>query len=524
MADLITDLETADLIEEVAAEAAGQAGRQRSVGRNLAALTTGQLFTWTMTLAWTVVVPRWLGPGQMGIIFAAISITGILQIALGAGTGVYVAREIAAAPGRGPALVATAMIARFSLLPVFMGAVAVWAALAHYHAEARWVLYLSGGATALYLLAEPLQSNLQAREEMHYLALANAINKAGQGLVGIIVTVIGFGALGFAGCWMAMCAVVLILCFKWTQRSTKIVFRTTRQALIGMARGSATYWTAGVFFMLYLWIDTAMLSVMTDARVVAWYGVPTKLFQTMLFVPTLLTTAWLPKLVRAYKESTQQLYKTAETPVMLTLTAALPICAIIAVTAGPAIHLVYGPQYRQAVPVLIILGGALVPMYLNIMLNQVCVAAGRQRDWTWLMVGATVFNPAVNAVLIPLTQRHWGNGAIGAAVALTLTELAMAAVAVAIVGRHVISRSVVNRMLRSAVASGLTVLAALGARRAGPEASLAAGVIALPVLLLACGVVSSAEVRLFRQHVRGIAARLPLFGRAQAVEASDSAT
>lgn len=516
MTEVLAQSTSADVPGSDAAAAghADEGAHRRGVSRNLAALTTGQLFTWTMTLAWTVVVPRWLGPGQMGIIFAAISITGILQVLLGAGTGIYVTREIVAASERGPVLVATAVLARLALLPIFMGAVILWAGLAHYGSEARWVLYLSGAATAIYLLAEPLQSYLQAREEMQYLALSNAINKSGQGLGGIVVTVLGFRALGFAGCWTVMSALVLLLCFRWVQRSTKITLRTTRRALADIARGSAAYWTAGVFFMVYLWIDTAMLSVMTHPAVVAWYGVPTKLFQTMLFVPGLLTTAWLPKLVRAFQESPEQLYAAARVPVTLTLAAALPICALIAV-AAPAITIVYGSKYGNAVPVLIILGGALVPMYLNIMLNQVCVAAGRQRDWTWLMVGATIFNPAVNAVLIPLSQHQWGNGAIGAAIALALTEIVIAAAAVAIVGRHVIRRAVLARTLRSALASGLAVLASLAAREwSGRDASVAAGVLTLPVLLVVCGAISRGELNSIRGRASAVVARLPFFSRA----------
>jgi len=40
-----------------------------------------------------------------------------------------------------------------------------------------------------------------------------------------------------------------------------------------------------------------------------------------------------------------------------------------------------------------------------------------------VMGGATLVNPLINLALIPITQRHFGNGAIGAAVSLLLTEL-----------------------------------------------------------------------------------------------------
>ena len=60
------------------AEAAG-----RRVGRNVTVMAGGQLITWTMTLLWTLVVPRSLGPSGMGTIMTAWSVTGILGVVLG---------------------------------------------------------------------------------------------------------------------------------------------------------------------------------------------------------------------------------------------------------------------------------------------------------------------------------------------------------------------------------------------------------------------------------------------------------
>src|SRR5438874_10786262 len=101
----------AQLTDEAPAASADEPG-SGSVNRNVLALGTGQLFTWTMTLVWTVVVPRLLGPRGMGVIVTGIAISGLLQLVLGAGTGVYVARELVVSPERTGRLVATAMIAR----------------------------------------------------------------------------------------------------------------------------------------------------------------------------------------------------------------------------------------------------------------------------------------------------------------------------------------------------------------------------------------------------------------------------
>ena len=68
--------------------------------RNVTVLASAQLITWTMTLLWTLVVPRALGPSGLGTIMAAWSITGILGVVLGLGTRNYLVRE--ASSGRIP--------------------------------------------------------------------------------------------------------------------------------------------------------------------------------------------------------------------------------------------------------------------------------------------------------------------------------------------------------------------------------------------------------------------------------------
>jgi O-antigen/teichoic acid export membrane protein len=494
-------------------------GEGRSVRRNVAALGAGQMFTWVMTLAWTLVVPRLLGAGGMGLIVTGMSVAAILQIALGAGTALYVTREVVLDPDRAARIVASASIARLLLVPVFTVAMVAWAHFAGYSHREDLVLYLCGGATAVTLLGEPLLSYFQATERMHYMAIGNAINKASQGLIGIVLVVLGFGAIGFGACWVVTAVVVVVLSVRWARRYMDLRWRTTWGDLKAIARGSAAYWTGGVFFTIYAWIDTAMLSIMTNPTVVGWYGVPMRLWGTFLVIPSIFSTAWLPKLVKAAERSRSELESVARAPIELVFALSLPVAALIAVGASPGVHLVYGPSYAHAVPVLIILGLNLVPMYLNIMLAQICVAAGRQSTWNWMMIGATIFNPAINAFLIPYTQHHLGNGAVGAAIALALTELLVACAGVLVVGRGVIGLSTIDRIVRMALACGGMWLVVVLLRGTGPYVSLVAGcatLVGLAILLRAVKADERSQLRQFAAGaVRRFTGRLPgLRGRA----------
>jgi O-antigen/teichoic acid export membrane protein len=497
---------TAASATAAADHAPGDASR---VGRNIAAMAGGQLVTWSMSLLWTLVVPRALGPAGMGIVVAAWSVTGVLGLLLGLGTRNYLVREMVVREGEAPRLLGTAIVLRLALSPLLVGGALVYAQVADVGGDAKLVLYLAVAATIFTQIAEPMQAAFQAIERMKYIAYSEVINKSAQGLVGIALAILGFGAIGITASWAAMTGMVIVLNVLWIGRRMRIDLRTSVGRLADMVRQSLAYWAFGVFFTIYLWIDALMLSLMTRPEVVGWYGVPMKLFQTFMFLPVVISMAWLPRLVRAYvAEGPDGLRAAARRPLEIVLVLSLPIGAAIAISAGPVVRTLYGADYEGSAPVLAVLGLCIAPMYVNIMLNQVLVAAKRQIAWTWVMAGATVLNPLLNAVLIPATQQRYDNGAIGAGVSLLLTEIAIVSVGFVLVGSAVFDRPLLRRVVLTALASAAMCLVAWATRPVGEIASLALGAATLAILATPLRLVTPDELALARRTVRRVLGRI----------------
>lgn len=433
---------------------APSAAPARSVGRNLSSLAGGQLVTWTVTLLWTLVVPRALGPAGWGTLVSALSVSGVAGIVMGLGTRSYLVREAVLDRHAAAALVSTAVALRLALAPLFAACVVTYALVVQPGGEARVVLYLVATSTLLTLLVEPLQAGFQAIERMQYLAYSDVIGKSAQALSGIILVFLGFRAIGVAANLAFIAVAVVGLNALWLRRFLSINLRTSIPDLVAMARESLAYWAFGVCSLLYLWIDTILLTLLTRSEVVGWYGAPTRLFQTLMFIPVLFSTVWLPRLVAAFKDGEEACEAAARSPVELVLALSIPIAAGTAIMADPMIHLLYGPAYAKAVPVMVALGLCVPPMYANIMMAMVVVAKKRQMTWTWIMAGATVVNVPLNLILIPFTEREYGNGAAGAAIGLLLTELLIAAGGYLLVGRRVFSRAGARQVGAAVLASG----------------------------------------------------------------------
>ncbi|MFL6127516.1 MAG: flippase [Mycobacteriales bacterium] len=445
---------------------------RRGVAANVTALAASQAITWSLTLLWTLVVPRALGPAGMGLVVTALSATSILGLLLGLPTRDFVTREIAARPAGARGMVGSAMIFRAAMAPVFLAAVAVFAAVADLGTLGTTVLYLTTAATLFSLVAEPALAVFQAVERMEYLAYYEVLNKTCISLGGVTLALLGVKVLGLTVFGLAVAALSATVAVRWARRLVGVDLRPGARRVAAAARASVPYWTFGVFFMIYLWIDSVMLGLMTPAEVVGYYGVATKLFTTLMFVAVILATATLPRLVAAFEESWERLAVAARAPLELALVVSLPACVGAAMTAGDAVPLLFGASFRPAVPVLVILSLCLPAMYLNIMLNQVLVAAKRPLVWSAVMLGATVVNPAVNAVLIPLAQHRWQNGAIGAAASLLVTEMLIVLAGLWVVGRHVFTAGTAWRLLRAGAAATAmaAVMYASSALGAVPEA------------------------------------------------------
>ncbi len=484
--------------------------KPQRLGRNVGALTAGQLVTWTMTLLWTFVVPRVLGPSGMGLIVAAWSVTGILGIILGLGTRNYLVREMVVEPSSAPALMGTAIVLRILLAPVFLAAIVVYGKFARYGHEGTLVLYLAGVATILTLLSEPMQAGFQAIERMEYLAYSDVINKSAQGLLGVALAVIGFRSVGITACWMVVSGLVIFVDAVWIRPHMSIRLRTSARQIGSMVKHSAAYWTFGLFFIVYLWIDSVMLSLMTRPEVVGWYGVPTKVFQTMLFLPVIVSTAWLPRLVEAFKKGGKSsLQEAARPPLELVLVLSLPICVGTAMCSPVMMRLLYGPAYDPAISVMMLLALCIPPMYLNIMLSQVLIAAKRQIQWTWVMAGATVVNPLCNAFLIRATEHRYHNGAIGAAISMVITEGLIVIVGVVMVGYQVFDRRVVRRAVLTGLAcAAMWVVAVVTQPMAGRFLSLVLGAGTFVALAAILKLVRPEEINLIRAKASALRQRL----------------
>jgi O-antigen/teichoic acid export membrane protein len=400
------------------------------LARNIAVLAGGQVFTWILSLLWTIVVPRTLGPRAVGQYVVAYSATSIVAAIAGLGISTLLVKEIARDRQQGSRMLGTAFGARIAAALPSAGLVAIFIQVAHFDRFQATLIWIGTASMLLGLLLEPIQSAFQGIERMEYIAFGRGLNTALVTALGIALVLAGFGVISLMLLSLIVAALCVLLNLWWIRPYFSLGVRWDPAGVRALAVSSLPYWLIGINFTVYMWIDSILLSVLTSARVVGWYSVPLRLLGALLFVPVILSTAWLPKLASASVGGGERLRAVARPALEIVLILSLPVAAGAALTAGQLVPMLYGPGFVDSVTILVILSIALPAIYLNVMAYQVLVAMNRQITWTKVLAGATAVNIALNLVLIPVFQSRAQNGAIGAALSLLVTEALQAVAAV----------------------------------------------------------------------------------------------
>jgi O-antigen/teichoic acid export membrane protein len=500
---------------QVPAAAGPSRGAGGSLVRNLTMLLSSQMVIWAVTLVANVFVPRGLGPAKMGELAVATSVSLILDTVFALGYGPLMTKDIARDHSRAPGLVGTALITRALLLLPATGTVVVLTVAIHASPELTVLIWLAAASTFLGLFGGAFHAGFQGMERMQYTAITNVLIRCGVAIGSIVLVLLHFGPGHILGMTVAVGALLAGMLWWWWRRAGLHIdlswdWGRARHLLIG----SLPYWSTAILLSFYMWIDSLMLSAMAPINVVGWYAVPVKLFATLLFFPTILSTAYLPRLARSFPAGPEALGREARRFLELALTVSFPITAGILLVGWQLTWVLYGPEYLQSVPVLMVIALSLPPTYLNIVSNQILIAANRQFNWTYVMIGASIANPLLNLFLIRFAQERYGNGALGAAAALLLTEVGMAVAGLVFVV-PLLSWSTAGRLAR-ALAATLVMSGAvlLVAPHVGLTAMVAAGAISFGAAALAFGVLRPEERRLAVSYLASASGRLRRGGRA----------
>jgi O-antigen/teichoic acid export membrane protein len=345
---------------------------------------------------------------------------------------------------------------------------------------------------------------LHGQENLTWPALAEVVNKVVVVVFGSIALVLGLGVLGYASVLLAGAIVNFTLNALCVQKDCPLDIQFNPRKLKVLIMGGFPFLFMVLSSTAYAHTDIVMLRFFTNDVTVGWYTAASQIYRSVEFIPVALTTALLPTLSRMHFTHTINWVFIAKKGIIFIVLLIVPLGVGVSLLSKTVIAFLPYPETFQNSVVPLTLLAVSIPITATLMiLGTIAIAVDRQNVWAWGLAGTVALNSALNAVTIPYFHHTQGNGAIGAASASLVCEVAMFSLAMLILPRQLIDRELVGLLGKAVLSGGMMAFAGLAARGFGFGDAFVAAVATLAFLtsVLAMKIVTIKDFQLLYEAV-----------------------
>ena len=475
-----------------AAQAAG-----RRVLANVVALGGSNLWRIGVSFALQLLIARLLGIQALAAYTVALAYLNVSQVLSELGLPALLVRDLAPAPQHRRAYFWAALGLQLAASLLVWAGLAALAYALPYAATTRTAIWLIGASLPFYAVTSACQTLFRAAERMELLmAVETAIN--------LLILALSVAAL-LSGATVAHLVAILVI----TQAVSAlvcaaVVMRTGLLAapqepvairLTELGRDAAPFLGLSIADVLLQRVDILLLSVVGGETITGLYSAAYNLVRVLVKLVQSFWQAAYPTLSRLRRQASSRYALLSALSLRYGLLLLLPAAALCTGVAGEVMGWLYATDYAAAAPALQRLVWV-APLFF-VEMYTVTLLMIEERPQRGLAVMALNLGALV-LLLPPFTHRGGAGGAAWAA----LLAVGVAALAGLAVLRRQSIRAPFTKIGLAAIAAAIagllaTLLPAAWALR------LAAGAAAYLSLAWATGAIAPADVRLFRQTLRG---------------------
>lgn len=367
---------------------------------------------------WTILIARYLGAHNYGILGFATSLTGILAITVDFGISTHIVRHIATDNDSAPKYLGNA----FPLKSIF--------AVSSFIITLIILLImkcdeLTITITLLFTLEMIIKSfiglmngGFQAFEEGKYQGIGNTLLNVIL-LIFILVAIFGnFGLLGITLAYLISNSIALIYVYTtFTRHVTKPHFELDKAFCKKITIYSLPFALASVLYSIYFSIDVIMLENIIGNTATGIYNASYKLINVITLLYTAYTAVIFPVMSKFFKNDEKLLDISYEKSIKYLMLIMMPLAMSMMIYSRDIILLIYGSGYIDSAPTLSILIWTVCLLFVASPGNILLEASHREVTVTKIYAIAAVFNIVLNLILIPKFSF------IGAAISTVVTDI-----------------------------------------------------------------------------------------------------
>jgi len=441
----------------------------------------GQVAAMPLSLLNNVVMARYLGPDDFGLIYLVATAWsfGILFVEWGQSS--TVTALIAKEPTRVGEGLGTSLAWRALTMPLVYGLMAGGAALLRQGHECQVALALMALVYAVYTGSAAIQDALRGLERMEMPAKGVVAQQILNFLLVTPILLLG----GRVSAVLVGQAAAMLAVAAWAARVLRRLPNASphfsRSTLKHLLAAGAPFLALNISLALQPNVDALLLAKLAPPESLGWFAAAKRLVGVLIFPATALATAFYPTWVRLWNEDKDAFRRAVSTGLRASTVLVAPIALGCALYPDIGIRAFSRHSFGPAEADVRVLSLFVLALFYSMILGGAVTAAGRIRPWAVCQFGCVIVSAVLDPLLVPYCQHRYGNGSLGVCVSTVVSESF-----IVVSGGALLPSGILDRRLARTV--GLTIVAGLAMVAAARLLSGVSSFVAAPIAVVAYGV------------------------------------
>jgi O-antigen/teichoic acid export membrane protein len=406
-----------------------------------------------------VLLARYLGPEQFGILAYAISMTAIFASAGHMGLAGLVVREVVKKPDKVPETLGTTFMLKLAGMAIGYALILIYTLTFEQIGSTEFWMLLIVASAIFFQTFDVVEYWFQSQVQAKYPAIAKSTSLVIAAGIKVALVLSGAGVVAFAFAHTAqfmLAALILAMLYKGTTAVSLTTWKASfAKAKELLSQGWIIY-LGSIFAVVYMKIDQVMLKWMVGAEEVGVYAVAAQLSEAWYFLPTAIVASFFPKLIKLHEADPARFNHRFQQLFDVLFILAIVLAILVSLVAGPLIALLFGAEYQNSASILTIHIWAGVFIFMRAAFSRWILIEGALMFSLITQGLGALANIGLNMLLIP------SYGGEGAAMA-TLISYAIASYAALLV--HKKTRPVFFMMTKSMFSPVRYAFSAVGVTR-----------------------------------------------------------
>ena len=387
------------------------------IAKNTAVLYAAHIISGLLSLSLFIGIARVLGDVTLGKYSFALAFTSIFAIFIVLGFDTLVTRDVSRDRSLAPKYIGNLTVIKAILSVVTYGLIALIINLMDCPRDTTTAVLIFGICIIFTTFASTFTATFRAFERMEFETLTVVSSLLASVSLGFAALFLGYGLVGIACSLLIGSILGLVISFSICSRKfAKVKFEIDLDFWKKAAKAAVPLGFLSVAAMIFVRIDTVMLSAMKGDAVVGWYNAAYDLVLALKPVCAMFLYALFPVMANLFLTSISSLRFVYEKALHYLFILGLPLAVGAMLLSKHVILLLYGEQFSHSIVALQILAWDILLFFLYGVFGNLLMAMNRQNQMAVAAGTCALMNVILNLVLIPRFSY------VGAGIATLATE------------------------------------------------------------------------------------------------------